>query len=174
MTEKLKEIIKEELVKLPKDAQDAINYLDWASITEGIGKKNLLTESEINDLQTETLLVLSGLENLDSYAQNIENEIGTSKDEAEKIASEAIEKIFTPIGNLIEEKIKNDMKNKNQNWNQNVNFVLSGGDYSAFAEDPTLPPPLAKGRVGEGSETGAAPLLGTTRKIEDLKSKFTI
>ena len=174
MTEKLKQIIKEELVKLPKDSQDAINSLDWASIAEEIGKKSLLTESEINNLQTETFLVLIGLEDLDSYTLNIENEIGTSKNEAGKIASEAMEKIFTPISNLMEEKIKNNIKNKNPAWDQNINFVLSGGDYFAFLENPTLPPPLGKGRVGEGSGLEKATPLGTARKIEDMKSKFTI
>ncbi|OGI76997.1 hypothetical protein A3D42_02610 [Candidatus Nomurabacteria bacterium RIFCSPHIGHO2_02_FULL_41_18] len=97
MTGKLKQIIKEGLAKLPKEAQDAINSLDWGSIAEEIGKKYLLTESEVNDLQVETFLVLAGIEDWDSYTRNVENQLGTSKNEAEKISEEINQKIFNPI-----------------------------------------------------------------------------
>ena len=61
MTEKLKQIIKEETAKLPKESQDVINVFDWGTISEEIGKKYLLNENETNDLQVETLLILIGL-----------------------------------------------------------------------------------------------------------------
>src|SRR3989344_2165392 len=97
MTEKLKQIIKEEVLKLPKEVQEAINSLDWRGIAEEIGKKYKLNESEINDFQVETLLILVGLEEAEFYVRNIENNVGTSKDEAEKISREAFERIFIPI-----------------------------------------------------------------------------
>ncbi|OGI72282.1 hypothetical protein A3C60_00815 [Candidatus Nomurabacteria bacterium RIFCSPHIGHO2_02_FULL_37_45] len=146
MTEKLKEIIKEEVMKLPKEMQEAMNALDWASITEEIGKKYLLNEGEINDLQAETLTVLIGLTDPDLYAIDIENEIGTTKEDAKKIVDEVSEKVFTPISNLWEENIKKNLKSKNSDAGQNLDFVLSGGDYSAFMEKretPTTPPTLA-------------------------------
>ena len=64
MTDKLKKIIQDEVGVLPKETQGAINSLDWVSIAEEIGKKNLLNESEINDLQVETLLTLVGIEEM--------------------------------------------------------------------------------------------------------------
>ena len=134
MTDKLKQIIKNELATLPKEAQEIVNFSDWASITEEIGKKNLLNESEVNDLVVQTLLVLVGLKDMDFYATSVENEVGTTKDEAEKITTEAIEKVFMPIAEKLEGNIKKNLQNKNPSWDQNLNFVLSGGDYSAFAE----------------------------------------
>jgi hypothetical protein len=134
MTEKLKTVIKREINKLPKENQEAINAFDWVKTAEEIGKKYLLTESEINDLQVQTLLVLIGLEDSDYYQQNVEREVGTSKNEAEKIAVEVVQKIFTPISNIIIENIKKSEKIKNSNHEQNLNFILSGGDYSAFVE----------------------------------------
>ncbi|OGI76080.1 hypothetical protein A3C67_01840 [Candidatus Nomurabacteria bacterium RIFCSPHIGHO2_02_FULL_42_19] len=165
MTDKLKKIIQDEVGVLPKETQGAINSLDWVSIAEEIGKKNLLNESEINDLQVETLLTLVGIEEMGSYTKNIENKVGTSKDEAEKLAGELVEKIFTPIANILTENIKNNIKNKNPNWQQSVNFILSGGDYTAFIErrsdminttpisplsGGTIPPRPDKGEVGRG------------------------
>ena len=132
MREKLEKIIKEEMTFLPKEVQEAINSLDWARMAEEIGKKFLLTENEISNFQVETLLVLIGLEEGEAYVRNIENEVGTSKEEAEKIAEEAEQKIFTPIYGFLTENIKKNLKNKNLNWEQTLNFILSGGDYSTF------------------------------------------
>lgn len=135
MTDKLKQIIKEEVMKLPKENQEAINAFDWAKVTEEIGQKYLLSENEINNLQIETLLILISLEDPDFYAKNIENEVGTSKNEAEKIADEVIQKIFTPISDILIENIKKSGKHKNGNAEQTLNFILSGGDYSSFIEE---------------------------------------
>lgn len=132
MTDKSKKIIADEMSNLPKEAREAINAFGWEKIAEEIGKKYLLDESEITTLQLETASFLLGLVDEDSYPVNIEDEVGTSKAEAEKIASEAMEKIFKPIADEIDKKIKENLKNKNPNHEQNVNFVLSGGNYSAF------------------------------------------
>ncbi len=137
MTEKLQQTIKEEVGKLSKEKQEAINSLDWVKVVEEIGKKHFLTDAEsINNLQVETLLVLVGIEDLDSYARNIENEVGTSREEAEEIVKQATELIFTPIYNTLIEKIKNNLKTKAPDWKQAVNFVLSNGNYSVFVEKP--------------------------------------
>src|SRR3989338_4771438 len=109
MTEKLQQTIQEEVIKLPKEAQEAINFLDWIKIAEEIGKKYLLNEEEINNFQLETLLVLIGVVDPEFYAINIENQVGTTKDSANKMADEAFEKIFKPIGEKIEENIKKHM-----------------------------------------------------------------
>jgi len=101
MTNKLQQTIKDELEKLPKENQKAISSVDWVKIAEEVGKKYLLTDTEINNLQVETLLILTGIEDFDSYARNIEREIGLSKEEAEKISQEVIEKIFDPISGKI-------------------------------------------------------------------------
>lgn len=127
MTEKLKQTIKEEIAKLPKEAQNVISTFGWENISEEVGKKYLLNESEINDLQVETLLILVGLVSVDEYASNIENNISTSKNEAEKISEEIIQKIFIPISESISKKIGENFKNKKLDWDQTVNFITSGG-----------------------------------------------
>ena len=78
ITEKSKKLIGEEMLSLPKEAQDAINDSDWEKISEEIGKKHLLNENEINAFQLETASFLLGLIDEDSYALNIENNVGTS------------------------------------------------------------------------------------------------
>ena len=97
MTEELKQKIKEEMVKLPKEAQEVINTFDWVKISEEIGKKNLLDDDEVNILQSEIGLILIETNRPDMLTIKIEDNIGTSKNEAIKIEKEIREKIFTPM-----------------------------------------------------------------------------
>ena len=132
MTDQLKQIIKDEMAKLPKENQIAIGALNWEKITEEIGKKFFLQEDEINTLQTETFLILIGLEEPDAYAENVEENVGTSKDQASKIVEEMAQKVFIPISDILIESIKKRVVNKNTSWMQNLDFILSGGDFSSF------------------------------------------
>src|ERR1035437_6211516 len=114
--EKLKEAIKDEVLMLPKETQVAIASFDWLGESEKIGQSNNLTDDEINDLQTETALVLVGLTDPYHYAKKIENEVGTTKEEAEKISLESFQKIFTPLVDKIAESIKSKLKDKSIKW----------------------------------------------------------
>jgi hypothetical protein len=132
MTDKLKQIIKEEVMKLPKENQDAISALDWVKILEEIGEKYMLDENQINNLQVETFLALIGLTNPQFYAINIENQVETTKNNATELAKEITQKIFIPINNILIENIKKSGRDKSANFEQTLNFILSGGDYSSF------------------------------------------
>ncbi|MFA6520119.1 MAG: hypothetical protein WCT44_00755 [Candidatus Paceibacterota bacterium] len=134
MTDKLKQIIEREVGKLPKEDREIISTFGWEKISEEIGTRYLINEGEVNDFQVQILLVLVGIEDASLFALHIENEIGTSKKEAEKISDEVFEKIFIPIAEKLEENLKKSDKVKNANWQQNLDFVLSGGDYSSFVD----------------------------------------
>lgn len=162
MNIKLKEKIEEEMVNLPKELQEVIKSFDWGKATEEIGKKHLLDESEVNDLQTETGLVLIGLTSADSYASNVESNVGLSKEEAEKIAAEVDIKIFGPIYKKLSENMEKNLKDRNPNWKQVVNFVVSGGDYSVFTQKDEPKSYLESLKSDKNS------------RIEDIKSKFVI
>jgi len=118
MTDKLKQIIKEEMEKLPQENQEAINALDWAKITEEVGEEYFLDENQVNNLEVETFLVLVGMTDLEFYAINVENQVETIKDDAEKIAEEITQKIFTPIKDILMENIKKTVKVKMQTRNK--------------------------------------------------------
>jgi hypothetical protein len=134
MTEKLKQKMNGEIVKLSKVKQEAINSLDWGGITEETGKKYSLSEKELNDLQVETGLILVGLVNLNMYEENIEKNVGVTKNDAEKIAQEVFEKIFSPFSQKIISLTKSGVELNNVGWDKTVSFIISGGDYSYFVE----------------------------------------
>jgi|SRR3989344_7909825 len=176
MTEELKKTIEEEIRELPKEGQDAIGAVDWVKIAEEIGKKFLLNEDEINSFQLETLLVLIGVVYPDFYAINIENHVNRTKDESGKMADEAFEKIFTPIGKTLEENIKKNLGSKNISWEQTVDFILSGGNYFAFIAPTPETPNRDKGNTPAHNassipDAGGNTLLGR-RSMQDIKDKL--
>lgn len=166
MTEKLQQTIKEEIMELPKEAQEAIGAFDWVKITEEIGKKYLLEEDEINNLQLETLLALTNITDIRFFTINIENQVETTKETAENISREISQKIFNPINNLLIENIKKNLENKKLSWQQNLDFIVSGGNYSVFLEEG-----IPKNTT---DETPKINTLDNSSKIADIKSKFTI
>jgi hypothetical protein len=164
MTEKLKQNLKEQLALLPKESQGVINSFDWVKISEEIGKKYFLTEEDINMFQADVGLVLVGLAEQEYLAQDIEDDVIISKDHAEKMAEEVIEKILKPMVLKLTEIIKKDLKNKVIHWQQNLDFILSGGDYTAFirrVENQTQNISNIKKEFDPS-------------KIDDLKKRFTI
>lgn len=134
MTKELEQITEDELVKLSKEMQEAINSLDWGKLTEETGKKYSLSENQVNKLQTEVLLVLIGMEHLDFLKINILNNLKIDVDDAEKINNELNVKIFAPMASTLESLVKKKVKTWNPKWEQSVNFIVSGGDYSVFLD----------------------------------------
>jgi len=110
MKEEAKKIIDREILKLSKEKQDAINSFNWIDVVEKIGTKNLFNEVEIKDLIIETGLVLVGLVNPNTYMLNIENNIGTSRKEAEEITEEIFNKIFTPIADKLDNQTEEEVE----------------------------------------------------------------
>ncbi|MDQ3075746.1 MAG: hypothetical protein M3Q34_01310 [bacterium] len=163
MDEKLKEVIQEYVVKLPKEVQDVLNSFPWADIAIEIGDKIGLVDETLVDLQTETALVLLGLCSSNEYVRNVEDKVGTTKNEAEQVAKEAKERIFNPVAIRIKEAVKNGLENKNITWDQNIKFILSGGNYFFFI-DP-------RGEDGDNSET---PKLGEPKSIADLREQLSV
>ena len=132
MNTKLKQKFNEIEKNLPRELRESMNAWDWEEIVKEIGGENFLIENSIEDLQLETAFILTGMEDANIFSLNIETEVGTSKERAEKIAKEIDEKVFKPIYEKLEEKIKQELKNKKISWKQNLDFVLSGGDYTLF------------------------------------------
>jgi len=132
MTDKLKQLIKEELIKLPKELQNVINSFDWEKETKDIGQKFILTEEEINGLYAEVAIILLNITDEEFLQINIEDRIGTTKKESLNITEEIKKRILKPMGEKRNELLKNNLIFNKPNWKQSVRFIISGGDYSVF------------------------------------------
>jgi hypothetical protein len=129
MTEKSKQIFKEEIIKTPKEWREAVGVIDWENISTEIGKKYLLDDVSIEDLQAEIALCLVSAEDISNLGVNIKYNVLINEENLSKIVNELFEKIFEPITKKIVENVKNKIKTKETTWEQNINFILSGGDY---------------------------------------------
>ncbi len=165
---KFTENIKGEISLLPKEKQEVINNFGWEKIAEEIGKGHNFSEDEIDMLKQEIDFVLIDLRDSSFFAINIEDDTEINEQEATKIAEEVNQKIFKPMVEKLNEIIKKDLKNRNIHWQQNLDFILSGGDYTAFirrVENPAS----TEASAGEAKGNNFNP-----SKLDDLKSKFTI
>jgi hypothetical protein len=142
--------IQDQIQKLPKETAEAINAFDWQKATAEVGKKYVNDESSTGLLQVLVGMVLSGIDYGDTLAYDIEDEIGTTAEEAKNIAAELDRKVFKPVYDIMVQKIKAGLKDKNPDWRQNVDFVLSNGDYTIFQEEPKA----AQAENGEGTGIG--------------------
>ena len=106
MREALQASIREELVKLPKPYQQAINSFDWPRKCEEIGARHDLLEDEIAGLQAEVALVLMGLSDLRTLHRYIDDEIaGTGWREIE---ASVVNDVISPIAEILEIIVKYD------------------------------------------------------------------
>ena len=60
MNETVEQTIKEEMVKLPKPNQQAINAFGWRRKCQEIGDRHNLLDTEISGLQAEVILSSNG------------------------------------------------------------------------------------------------------------------
>jgi len=97
MPQTQKEIIEKQIKKLPRDVRDALVATDLPDKFKTISTKHALRIDQATALETETMLVLLGLEHPDDYTKNLMKEANLLHDKAEKIAEEASRMIFLPI-----------------------------------------------------------------------------
>lgn len=95
--DKTQEIIKEQLRKLPQNIRDAISSIDLGDKIRKIADKNMLHIDQAGDLETETVLVMLGLEPTADYKENIRRELNISRDRAQTITADIDKEIFMTI-----------------------------------------------------------------------------
>jgi hypothetical protein len=132
MNEEEKQKIKIGIEKLPEELKETINSFGWEDILNKIGIIYSLDEEEISKLQKEVGLVLTEETPIELLISKIENNIGLSRYESEKIISEIEQKIFDPMITKLGSNIKDSTNFKNVTWDKSINFIMSGGDYSVF------------------------------------------
>jgi hypothetical protein len=91
------EIIKQRIKVLPSDIKEAIKNADLPIKFDKISNKHGLHIDQSGALQTETLLVMIGLETTDNYVSNIQKALDISRSEAYSIADDINKEIFNSI-----------------------------------------------------------------------------
>ena len=97
MNDDAQNIIAEQLKNLPQELRDAILAVDYPTKLQTITKNNKLMIDQAGKLETQTSLVLLGLEPLTDYVSNLRENLDLSKDEALAVAHDADELIFKNV-----------------------------------------------------------------------------
>jgi hypothetical protein len=100
------EQIREQISKLPRANQQAINSFDWQKKCQEIGEQHNLSEEEITGLQTEVALVLMGLSDLSTLHRYIDDEIGGTG--WQEIEAFVVDNVLSPIAEIMEIIVKYD------------------------------------------------------------------
>lgn len=104
------QLIDEQFSKLPQGLQEAIRATAWQKTLEEIAQKNKLSKDESEQLETETMLVLYGFENIVKFPDNIAQELNLHAIQAIALAEAINEEIFKPIeSRAISERKVNDL-----------------------------------------------------------------
>ena len=101
MENETKDIIKRRLSELPPEIRNAIQSTDLGGKFNAIAEKHSLRLDQNGALQTETLLVMLGLEPSDDYVENLERELGVSGGEARALGEEVNKEILGEIRETI-------------------------------------------------------------------------
>ena len=151
-------------MKLPKETQEIINSFGWEKISEEIGRKYSLNDEQIKNLKSQIGLILAESVGLEFIVVSIENNLDVNNEEAIKISQDVVNKILKPIAIKLMETIKKSLPVRSIHWQQNLDFILSGGDYTAFIQR------IENEKKDEILKTNTF----NPSRVNDLKSKFTI
>lgn len=101
MEPNIAQLIKARLAELPPEIGEAIADPSLVTKFTAIADRHSLNLDQNGSLQIKTLLVMLGLEPSDEYVNNIKNELGVSRPEAESIAEDVNKEILATIRNSI-------------------------------------------------------------------------
>jgi len=95
--EPFNKIIQDTFNSLPIGVKEALARAQWKQRVRQIALDNTLGAEKSQFLETETLLVLYGLEPPENYISNIIDGVELSEEQAEKIADEVFDKIIMEV-----------------------------------------------------------------------------
>ena len=87
----------EQFKALPQQIQDVIVSDEFHLTIKDIGERHQLNSEQVTGLENETVLVMAGLEPLVDLSQNLEREVGITKEQADKILIEVEALFIHPI-----------------------------------------------------------------------------
>lgn len=94
-TDTLQIRIDQSMARLPKENREAISTIDWRTIIQGMRSK--YNDLQLENLELETELLLSGILEPESYPKELENRMKISESEANVLVNEMDKLIFQKI-----------------------------------------------------------------------------
>jgi len=90
-------LIQDQLESLPANLREAIAQVPWKNRVRDIAKREGLSDEQAGSLETETMLILYGFSQADTYVDSLVTQVGVGEEQAERIAKLAADEIFSDI-----------------------------------------------------------------------------
>ena len=132
------DIIKARFQELPPEVQKAITANDLTEKFDALSKKYSLRIDQSGNLQTETLLVMLGLEKPVDYVDNLVKNAELSREAATQIAADVNTQILGSIRATLEELTSHEDDEKSDETPDNADLAQVGGinvEKSGASED---------------------------------------
>jgi hypothetical protein len=167
----LQQNINNKFKDLPTKIQRAITHSGWEQKIRNIAKKYDLVIGEAGVLETETFLIMLGLESPENYRANIKNGLNIDDEKANAIIKKVDEEIFKEIkSDLIElnenEKKDIDTAQKNKEVVEDVTVNTTTADLSSNETQQQTKEDITK----EMSDSGLEILKNNENEFEKINS----
>lgn len=96
MTEQ-EQIIQDRLNLLPPHTQEAIKTVPWRDSVKGIGESVGLDEEKLKLLETETVIIVLGLEPEENFKGNLKAALGLDDQKIDSLVKSVTSEVFDPI-----------------------------------------------------------------------------
>jgi restriction endonuclease len=103
MDETQKQLINEQMQKIPPEVRMVIENSDWERTVFNIGRAHKMHIDDIDALSIETILTMVGLEHPKDFSNNLQKHTGISNDTLAEIVDEINERLFTKIRQALQE-----------------------------------------------------------------------
>lgn len=116
MEQTLEQQVQEHINQLPKVTREVLIEFNWAERLQELGKRHGLLIDELDALQTETTLVLVGIEPAELFATNLRKHLDITNTETESIMKDINATIFQPIHDMVMERSEAAHEKHNQRF----------------------------------------------------------
>ncbi|MDQ5901748.1 MAG: hypothetical protein QG580_463 [Patescibacteria group bacterium] len=103
MDDTQKQLIQDQMRKIPKEVRDAIENSDWERVVFNIGREHKLHIDDIDTLSVETILTMIGLEHPKDFYENVQSRANIDTDTMNQIVDEINSRLFTKIRLALQE-----------------------------------------------------------------------
>ena len=172
MDKETNDIIAKQMAILPKDVKDAIASVNYQNALRDITKRNGLLIDQAGKLETETTLVLLGLELLKDFVDNLTTNLGISRDKAILIAHDADVLIFKNIRDSLRKINDEDFGKENfiqQTQAKKDSSLPSREDILSEIENPTTKSSKSESSLNSFKPNSSNPGFSTEKITSDIE-----
>ena len=103
MDDTQKQLIEDQMKRIPQEVREVISNSGWERIVFNIGREHKLHIDDIDTLSVETIITMIGLEHPNDFSENLQKRIDLDDETLYKIVDEINDRLFSKIRDALKE-----------------------------------------------------------------------